>query len=372
MLVIWLCTGKRQFVVAIIDKTVLTTIGQEHISLNWVLNQEKFSLTNKKLYQRDRDYFGFFPKDHERYQIKGLERFDNQFLDQLSIDADAVYITDSYGIYKNEWFKKGGDKDRSGIIYGGMSDKDAYLLAQMKAKHKLIITEFNCLASPTSEKVRNDFEKTFGIHWTGWIGRYFETFDTLKNEEIPKWLINNYRKQHKGEWSFTKSGIAFVNADDRIVILENETHLNYEQPIIYANEEGRNHYGLPLKCNYPFWFDIIKPDTRFNHAIARFDINVNKNGAAVLKQYGLPASFPAITVHINKDYRFFYFSADFADNPISFNSSYFKGVPYLKWFMYNNREPLERKAFFWKIYQPLVTTILNDYYQTMAKPQRSE
>jgi len=347
---------------------VLTTKGQEHISLNWVLNQEKFSLTNKKLYQRERDYFGFFPKENEKYQIKGLERFSFQLLDQLSIDADAVYITDSYGIYRNEWFKKGDAKERSGIIYGGMSDKDEYFLEQMKAKHKLIITEFNCLASPTSRRVRNNFEKAFGISWTGWIGRYFETFDTLKNEEIPKWLINNYRNQHNGNWSFSKSGIAFVNSDDRIVILENETHLNNELPMIYASEEGRKHYRLPQNCNYPFWFDIVTPDTSFNHVIARFNIDVNKKGVAILKQNGLPSSFPAITAHINKDYRFFYFSADFADNPISFNSSYFKGVPYFKWFMHNNREPLERKAFFWKIYQPLVTTILKDYYQTIAKP----
>ncbi len=368
MLLIWFFTGKRQFVVAIIDKTVLTTKGQEHISLNWVLNQEKFSLTKKKLYQKDRDYFGFFPKDHEKYQIKGLERFSTQLLDQLSIDADAVYITDSYGIYRNEWFKKGDAKERSGIIYGGMSERDEYFLEQMKAKHKLIITEFNCLASPTSERVRNNFEKAFGVNWTGWIGRYFETFDTLQNPEIPKWLINNYRNQHKGEWPFTKSGIAFVNADDRIEILENETDLNYEQPIIYTNEEGQNHYGLPKQCNYPFWFDIISPDTRFNHTIAKFSIDANNKGKAILTQNGIPTVFPAITVHINKDYRFFYFSADFADNPISFNSSYFKGVPYLKWFMYNNREPLERKAFFWKIYQPLVTTILKDYYQTIQKP----
>ena len=369
MLLIWFFTAKRTFVVAIIDKTVLTTKGQEHISLNWVLNQEKFTLNKKKLYQRERDYFGFFPKENEKYQLKGLERFSIDQLDKLSDDADAAYITDAYGIYRNEWFKQGDEKERSGIIYGGMSKQDTYFLGQMQKKHKLIITEFNCLASPTTPLVRSEFENNFGIRWSGWIGRYFETFDTLKNKELPHWLIKNYLAQHNGQWPFTKSGIAFVHSDDRVEILENKTHLNNELPFIYSTKDGMDHYGITEKCSYPYWFDIITPDTSFNHVLARFSILVNDTGAKLLKQYGIPSTFPAITAHVNQDYRFFYFSADFADNPISFNSSYFKGVPNFNWFMYNNREPLERKAFFWKIYQPLVTTIMNDYYKTLKKDQ---
>jgi hypothetical protein len=194
MFIAWLCTGKRKMVIAIIDKTVLTTKGQEHISLNWVLNQEKFSKTNSaELYKRERDYFGFFPLENEKFKLKGLERFTTTQLDQLSADADAVYITDAYGIYKNEWFKQGDSKERSGTVYGGLSQQDFYFLQQMRAKHKLIITEFNCLASPTSPTVRSSFENGFGIKWTGWIGRYFDSFDTTKNKELPKWLITNYK-----------------------------------------------------------------------------------------------------------------------------------------------------------------------------------
>lgn len=365
MLIIWFCVDKKKLVVAIVDKTVLTREGQEHISLNWVLNQEKYTKNNTELYRRERDYYGFFPLDKKKFQLKGLERFNNARLEQLSIDADVAYITDSYGIYRNEWYDQGDSKERSGIVYGGMSFQDLFLLKQMQAKHKLIITEFNCLASPTPPEVRTGFEKAFGINWSGWIGRYFDSFDTTKNKELPKWLVNNYKIRHNGAWPFTKSGIALVHSDDRIVVLENETHLNNELPYIYSSEEGQHHYGLPDKSSYSFWFDVVIPDTTFNHVISRFEIDVNENGKKELDRNGLPASFPAITAHLSRDYRFFYFSADFADNPISLTSSYFKGVPYCKWLMFNNREPLERKAFFWKIYQPLVTTILNDYYQTI-------
>ena len=365
MFVVWLCTGKRKFVITIIDKTVLTTKGQEHISLNWVLNQEKFTKTNKDLYKRERDYFGFFPLDKEKFLLKGLERFNISQLDQLSNDAEAIYITDAYGIYKNEWFLQGDPKERSGIVYGGLSQQDFYFLQQMRNKHKLVITEFNCLASPTSPSVRSDFENIFGVKWTGWIGRFFDSFDTTKNKELPRWLVNNYKLRHNGAWPFTKSGIAFIHSDDRIVILENETHLTQELPYIYSSAEGQDHYGLPLKTSYSFWFDVTSPDTSFNHVIATFKIDVNDAGKKELGAYDLSPEWPAVTAHINRDYRFFYFSADFADNPISLTSSYFKGVHYFKWLMYNSHDPQERKSFFWRFYQPLVTTILNDYYKTI-------
>lgn len=362
MFFVWLCMPKRKLVVAIIDKTVLTAKGQEHISLNWILNQEKFSKTNSELYKHDQDFFGFFPLANEKFRLKGLERFTNTQLDQLSVDADATYIADAYGIYKNEWFKQGDAKETSGIVYGGLSQQDFYFLQQMRARHKLIIAEFNCLASPTAPTVRSGFETGFGIKWTGWIGRYFDSFDTTKNKELPHWLIKNYKLQHNGAWPFSKSGIVFIHSDERIVILENETHLQQELPYIYSSEEGQDHYGLPDKTPYSFWFDVIQPDTSFNHVISRFQIDVNENGEKELTANGLTASFPAVTAHINTDYHFFYFSADFADNAISLTSSHFKGVSYFKWLMYNRRDPLERKSFFWRLYQPLVTTILNDYY----------
>lgn len=365
LLVTWLCTGKRKLVIAIVDKTVLNKKGEEHVSLNWVLNQQKFTKNSKDLYDLERDYFGFFPLEKEQYQLKGLERFNNSQLGQLSRDADAAYFTDAYGIYSNEWFRKGDPKDRSGILYGGMSQQDLYFLRQMQQQHKLIVTEFNCLASPTDPVIRDGFEKSFGIRWTGWIGRYFSSFDTIKNKELPSWLIHNYKQQHGGSWPFSKSGIAFIHSDDRIVILENETHLTAEMPYLLSSEEGQKHYGLAAKMDYSFWFDIVVPDTAYNHIVSRFVIDVNEAGKKILAENKLPQSFAGITAHINKDYRFFYFSGDFADNPIRITSSYFKGVPYLKSFMYNSHDPFDRKSFFWKIYQPLVTTIMEDYYASL-------
>ncbi|MFX5656654.1 hypothetical protein ABTE24_20980, partial [Acinetobacter baumannii] len=80
-----------------------------------------------------------------------------------------------------------------------------------KAKHKLVLTEFNCIGSPTSDDIRARFEKLFALKWTGWTGRFFDSFDTSLNPELPKWLIRNYEAEHNGHWPFKKSGIAFVS-----------------------------------------------------------------------------------------------------------------------------------------------------------------
>ena len=116
----WLFSPKTKLVAAIIDKTVLNENGQEHISLSWILNQERYSKTSKKSYRVNRDYYGFFPLQGEKFEIKGLERFSDKQLSQLSLDADLVYFTDTYGIYNNEWYKEGKANERSGILYGGL------------------------------------------------------------------------------------------------------------------------------------------------------------------------------------------------------------------------------------------------------------
>ncbi len=44
MFLAWVIWPKKKFTIAIIDKTVLKREGQEHISLTWVLNNQKYSL----------------------------------------------------------------------------------------------------------------------------------------------------------------------------------------------------------------------------------------------------------------------------------------------------------------------------------------
>lgn len=347
-------------VVAIIDKTVLTSDGQEHISLTWILNHERLTKTSKKRYSISHDYFGFFPQDHEKFRLKGLERFSTSQLEQLSDDADLTYFTDTYGIYKKEWYNEHNNERSSGILYGGLSSKDLDYLALMKAKRKLIITEFNTIGSPTTAENRNRFEKMFGLHWTGWTARYFDSLDTLKNTELPKWLINNYKHANANKWAFKRAGIAFVSEQDQVVILEDTTHLTNDIPMIVSSKYGVEKYGLPEKIKYPFWFDVIVPDHQSVQNVSNFEISTNAKGKAELKKYGIPFSFPAVLEHKGNDYGFYYFSGDFCDNPISMTTSYFKGIELFKFFLYDTEDSMERKSFFWNFYRPLITKILKE------------
>lgn len=363
----WLLTPKKKLVVAIIDKTVMTKGGQEHVSFTWILNHNRFTKNKTKLYTAGNDYFGFFPKENENFRLKGLERFSAAQLERLSNDADMTYYTDTYGVYRNEWYLKKNVEERSGVVYGGMSEQDIDYLRDMKAKHKLIISEFNTIGSPTSPDIRGEFENMFDLKWTGWTGRYFSSLDTTVNTELPRWLINNYKREHDGQWPFHNPGIAFVNNSDYVVVIEEKTHLNNALPHIESNAYGQKTFGLPDRMKYSYWFDIIQPDTSVNKIVAEYSINLNAAGEAELKKNNIPFSFPAITMHKGSDYQFYYFSGDFCDNPVSILTSYFKGIRLFKSFFYNSKSSAERASFFWNFYQPLMTSIVNDYYDHLQK-----
>ncbi|MCM4167208.1 hypothetical protein KCTC52924_02788 [Arenibacter antarcticus] len=363
MWVSWLVTPKKKLVIALVDKTVLTSEGQEHISLGWILNQNRYTKTTDKPYKISEDYFGFFPLKDEAFQLKGLERFTHDQLRKLSADADMAYFTDTYGIYNNEWYKKGDIGAQSGMLYGGLSNEDLILLKAMKERNKLIITEFNTIGSPTRSQNRKKFEELFQLKWTGWTGRYFDTLDPNKNLEIPHWLIANYKRSHSGAWPFTRAGLVFVNDSDQVVILEEGLHIDNALPYIHATPEGQSNWNLPEKTKYPFWFDVMVPNLEVNTVDASFKLSLLPEGKKELAKYNIPETFPAVTRHLGEDYRFFYFSGDFSDNPIRLNSSYFKGIGFFKGFFYDDRDPLERGSFFWKFYKPMVTQILKTEMQ---------
>ena len=359
MWVFWLLSPRKKLVIAIVDKTVPDKTGQEHISLNWILNHHKYSKNNKEGYQIERDYFGFFPKDDDKFRLRGLERFSPSQVRKLSDDVDLAYITDTYGIYNQEWFHQKEEQKNPGILYGGLSNQDLSFLKLMKAKNKLVITEFNTIGSPTSVEIRSQFESLFGMKWSGWTGRYFNSLDTLTNKELPPWMVKNYKAANQNKWTFKKSGIVFVSENDQVVILEDSTHLNNPMPYIITTATGQQNLGLPEKIKYPFWFDIIIPNEQINKTVAKFNLNLKPSGLATLKKFGIPPSFPAVLQQNIAHPKFYYFSGDFCDNPISLTTSYFKGIGLFKFLFYDTEDPMERKSFFWNFYKPLITSILD-------------
>jgi hypothetical protein len=359
--VFWFYTPKRKMVVAIIDKTELNHKGQERISLLWILTHERFTKTRTKPYDQKYDYYGFDPINDTAYRLKGLENFTSEKIEELSKLSDVAFFTDTYGMYNNEWTRR-NFTEHSKLLYGGMSEQDIEFLQKMKEKKKLILCEFNVIASPTPSHIRAKFESLFSVHWTGWIARYFENLDTLNNKDIPRWVINNYMDQHKNQWPFTQAGMVFVNINDQIEILGTELDLVNPVPQIYTFKYGQDVFNLPPRMKYPYWVDIMTYNDSINHAVSAYQLFPTSRGAGILRDNGIPERFPAVLMHDGADYKFYYFSGDYTDNPIMPTTSYFKGISAVSWLFYNEANPYERKSFFWKYYRPMVTKILNDYY----------
>lgn len=363
----WLLLSPTKLNVFILDKTVLTSDVQEHLSLSWVLNNEKYQHSSVGAYHASKDYFGFFPDDKGNYSINDVEKYSQNELDSLANQYDAAFYTDMYGIYNIEWqatyYPQEVDyqrkiTNRSEKIYGGLSQKDLDFLRLMKQKRKLIVNEFNIIASPTSSDIRRQYEEEFHLHWTGWVGRYFDNLDTLVNMDIPRWLIDNYMKQNKQHWPFKKSGIAFVRTDDKIVILEKNTHLYIDIPYIYTSPENCLKYKVSPKMKYPFWFDIIEIDSTLQ-LLSSYRIQPNQKGDSLLRANLIPKHFPAL-ITSKSDYPFYYMAGDFSDNPISMRSSYFRYIHFFAPLTYS-KEEIERNSFFWDYYRPLVKEILSNY-----------
>ena len=381
----WLLTPATPSSFIILDKTVPVESRQEHQSFNFILTSNKYTTPEQKLYDSRKDYYGYFPLDEGRYTIKDFSHITHSELSQLAENSTGAYYTDTYGIFHNDWYFIRNLIYPPESVYGGLQHNDIRLLKEFKKKHKLILTEFNLLASPTSRKYRHQVETLFDMQWTGWTGRYFESLDSLKNPEIPDWLIRNYRQQNKGNWPFTSSGIVLVHTSGKLVILESEEHLKSAAPVIETSSDRYlNEFNIPRSVPYPFWFDIMNSGPA-NSVVSVYRLDINKQGEKKLRANNLPSVFPAVIEHdrmpyhreyypqyfgwlpspaidyTDRDYTFYYFAGDFADNPVEPYLARLKGIRIFRRFLYRPNDIGDRRRFFWDYYYPLIDNILEEY-----------
>ena len=389
----WAIRPVRPLNLFILDKTVPSQKCPEHRSLNSVLIHQKFSKPDRKLYRVASDYWGFFPHTQGGdYRIKDLDslieaRRDTlrknsqlipyyrkesrsnltyQQIDSLADQLDAIYYCDLYGIFQSEWYTDSlYDPDISQVIYGGMSEKDLYLLNRMKNLNKLVITEFNTYHDPTPEVVRAAYLDAMHFHPTGWIGAYLHSLDPVANRDIPLWILRNYMRGHPGKWPFSKPGIVLINTDGRIEILEDSTHLTAPVPSIITDDAFREENGIIGRVPYPFWFDVIEPTEDCNRILSRFVLETNESGDSILRMNNIPREFPAVLASTGTT-RCYYFAADFSDNPINLAPAYFAGAGWFSKLFYET-DYSQRSEFFYEYYRPLMDHILNDYYLSLRQ-----
>ncbi len=361
---VWFFYPKTELPGIILDKTVLDRSGVEHRSFNWITTNKKLTKPDGSQYEISDDYYGFFPVNRPEYVVKDLSVFNNREVDSLAEHFEFLYYTDAYGIYTNEWVYGRDINERSRLVYGGLNKQSYRLFEKMFRNRKLVLTEFNNLASPTPLSIRQAMQRVLESDFTGWTGRYYHSLDTLLNPDIPSWMRRLHRQYYKRPFAYDDiPGIVFVHETERIFVLQLDLDLKHELPIINTGDWLIKKYGLPEFIRYPYWFDVnFAKDTA--NVRATYKIHTTEHGDSILASHGLPNEFPAVLGDHKENLRW-YFCGDWADSPTPFGLSYFKGVQFVRKFFYNNRDELDRKKFFWEYYEPLVSGIFDDYVDAM-------
>ena len=139
-----------------------------HKSFSWILTNYRFvKKESNSSYSYTKDYYGFFPQRPLR--DKKWERNDYRLTDLIGLAEknDALYFTDTYGVFFNDWFRGINKSRKSRKIYGGLNNNDFLLLKEMKDRNKLIIMEYNSFEYPTAdfESVRTQEKLGISFHY---------------------------------------------------------------------------------------------------------------------------------------------------------------------------------------------------------------
>jgi hypothetical protein len=361
-LIRWSAQTKKPLDIIIVDKTVPTLEREHHKPFSWIMTNERFvKKENQESYSYTKDYYGFFPQRPIR--DKKWDRNDYRLSDLIGLAEknDAIYFTDTYGVFFNDWFRGINKSRKSRKIYGGLNNNDFLLLKEMKDRNKLIIMEYNSFDYPTAQFESVRTQEKLGIIFSGWTGKYFSSLDTT-SADFPVWMTSMYRKQYKTPWKFTKSGIVILREKD-IVVLEAGSQLTSALPRIITDDATSQKLGVIPSVVFDQWFDIIDPLQ--NQVISKFKIDATPLGDTLLSSNGLLNEFPAV-VKDPVSQRMYYFSGDFATSDVPFWISRFKGVEKLRGILYSDK-PDDTRRFFWLYYKPLINSIFSDYYSSLNK-----
>jgi hypothetical protein len=354
--IIWFSLPSKTFDILVIDKTVRDEGYREHAGLFWTLNHLKYKKSNSKSYKKDEDYLGFFPNGQSDYgksiDLKGKSE---ESIRELAGKQDLIYLADTYGVYEGD-FSGNLEVQITKKIYGGLDYSDLQLLRIAKEEGKVIVAEYNSIASPTPKAIRTEFENLMGIKWTGWIGRYFDELDTLINGDVPKWMIRQYQLQHES-WNLSGPGLIFIRESGQIEAFLHLQDYQNKIPLVRTQKVNKHGFKLPEVVPYPDWFDVVMIERDYQ-VISYYDINPTEAGLQRLRDMGLPRFFPASVVRNFEKGSQYYFAGDFSDIRGDFGSAHFFGLPTLWRGLHVASDYTDRQSFFWNYYYPLITQLL--------------
>jgi hypothetical protein len=359
----WAFQDKKPIDVVILDKTVPTLDRLGHRSFVYTLTNERFVRGDKGgSYSAAQDYYGFEPLRPVREKQFRKKDFRLTELIELADNNDALYYTDTYGVFFNDWYQGIKKTRRSRKLYGGLNNNDYLLLVEMKRRDKLVLLEYNTFDYPTAGLEKFKTEELIGVTSSGWMGQYYKTLDTVSQHAVPAWMPALYRKQYGEPWTFTKPGVVLLK-ENGIIVLEEGKHLTSAFPIIRTNSTDAGNFGVPESVTFANSFDII--DAGQNSVISEFVLNTTPEGETLLTENDLKPVFPAVTREPLVQ-RTYYFAGDFANNDIPFWTARLKNIQKVgKAFLYSDNQNDPRR-FFWLYYKPLITNIFSEYQAETA------
>jgi len=346
----------------IVDKTVPNTEYIKHTGFLWMLNSRKITSTKtNELYEYQKDYYGFFPIDINNYEIKELP-------DEPEY-PDLIYLTDTYGVYVDDYFRENTSGTRSELINGGLQSEEIVSLKENLGQGNTLIGEFNTAASPTNKENRDQLGEVFRMSWTGWYGRYFK--DLSKDIEVPAWAVRSYEERNNTEWKFSGEGFILASDQDEIIVFEKKKDFGNGYLYITFDEKYYDEFGVEGDIPYDYWFEFTVPDSS-TEVLASFTFDVTEQGEQKLADLGLSSVFPAIVRNANTQYTSYYFAGDFADGVITYKWWNFEGFSNIKR-IFPMGDKGDNSKFFWRCYVPVMNKILDDVNLKMAEtPDESE
>ncbi|MED4227573.1 hypothetical protein [Neobacillus cucumis] len=351
---LWKLQPAKNLNVLIVDKTVPNTSYREHKGLVWILNNAKYFKNGTTPYSNENDYKGFEPKGNQNYTVVPLPKDLGKY--------DVFYLTDQYGVYKQEFYGQNPTGNKSAKIYGGLklSEVNQIKKALTASKKKTLIAEFNTFASPTSDRAKEEISNLLNVEWSGWIGRYFSD---LNSSEVPEWVKENYLKQGK-KWAFSGEGFVFVSKNNYIVVIGKDdiqdSGLHFK-----LTSQGKKLFSENIKGTYQYWFDVIEAKNK-QEILANYQLPISDKASEKLKGYGIPSEFPAVIYHKNARYSSYYFSGDYADEEDVPGIYQTKGLD--KW----KKTFGFKQSFYWTAYVPMMKDILKNGLKQVEPQEKVE
>lgn len=359
-IIIWNNLPSTPLNVWIVDKTVPVPDYREHKGLMWVLNHNKIiNEKTDKPFKYDEDYFGFFPIKKGVYDIKNIPN--------TKEIPDLIYLTDTYGVYTDDYLVTEAEGTRPNLLYGGLDKEELIKIINNVGDGNTLIGEFNIASSPTNTENRAELGIMFGVSWSGWKGRYFK--DLERDFEVPVLMIENYEKQEKKTWGFKGSGYVLVSGDEQIVVLENKKHIGDKGLNIEFEGKYKSEFDVDKSIPYKYWFEFLEVD-KGTEVIANYYLDVTEEGERHLNELGLSSVFPAVVRKATMENTSYYFCGDYADfEKIAKGWNYY-GLQRIKRItsLTNKTAP---DYFYWNGYVPMMTKIIADIAEKKKNPDIS-